>query len=85
MVAMLVSDSGDIFFADPVSDVRVLYAGITITLEAFDTDGNLLSSASGDFNIALDTPRFRNWDPVSVSSTTSNIARVRVTGVPFST
>lgn len=78
--------SREILVRDAASKVGFLYASyVTVRLEAFDADGNLLDSATGPANWNSGpggdpTGTFNQWDLLEVESQENEIARVRVSG-----
>ncbi len=78
--------SREIILADPASRLEFRYASfVPIILQAFDRNGNLIQMATGPANWRQGPggdPRgtFNRWDPISVQSARSDIARVLVSG-----
>lgn len=76
----------EIHFAYPVSSLEFLYCSyVTITLEAFDADGNLVDTASGPANWNQGpggdpSGDFNKWDPLGVQTDDNIIKKVRISG-----
>jgi hypothetical protein len=78
--------SRDIVFTKPVSEVRFSYASaVPVFVDAFDQDGNVVASATGDSNVFQGpggdpTGDFNQWDPLLVFTTANSIWKIRVSG-----
>jgi hypothetical protein len=72
-------DYGDATFDEPVSAVSFYYASApSVTLEAFDVDGNVVATSSGPGNAQPDPPYLRVWEQLVVDVGQNIITRVRV-------
>ncbi len=79
-------DFGEVTFDNAVPTVSMSYASIpAVTLEAFDSGGNLVASASGPGNAILPPPPgglpLQVWDPIGVDAGSPVIVRVRFSGI----
>jgi hypothetical protein len=76
----------DILFSEPVSEVSFYFASsVDVQLEAFDSDGNSVATATGLANYLLGpggdpTGDYNQWDPIKVETNNNVITRVRVSG-----
>jgi len=80
-VAYFNSDFGEIYFDVPVYSVGLFYSSaIDVTLEAFNSDGQVVSTTFGEENLLPSYPYFGQWDFLGVSVGADVITRVRIVG-----
>lgn len=78
--------SRDIVIADPASRLEFRYSSfVSVTLQAFDRNGNQIQAATGGPNWNQGpggdpNGTFNKWDPLFVQSDKNDIVRVRVSG-----
>lgn len=76
----------DLEFQNPASRVSFRYASaVTISMTAYDEDGNVIQSVTGAANYGAGpggdpNGEYNKWDPLTVTSTANDIVRVRVSG-----
>jgi len=80
------SSSRDILFTNPVSKFEFFYTSFeAVQIDAFDSEDNLLATASGSSNFNLGpggdpTGQFNKWDLLEVQSDGNKISKVTVSG-----
>ena len=71
----------DILFGSPVSSVSFHYASaFAVSLQAFDVDGNLLTTSNGARNGPNNANRYTTFSPLSVATIGDKIAKVTFHG-----